>query len=111
MDNRGMRNNIDYHWDITASALVVVVVDAYLSIPKSKSPQNSYLSYKNYVSNKLLCKQYEHNNSYLNFVLDNTIFVWLSWFVINWLLCFCCFLREWGLFSLVNSSVERNKGK
>ena len=39
-----------------------------------------------------LCKQYEHNNSHLKFILDNTIFVWLSWFEINWLFCFCCFL-------------------
>ena len=23
-------------------------------------------------------------------ILDNTIFVWLSWFEINWLFCFCC---------------------
>jgi hypothetical protein len=38
-----------------------------------------------------LCKQYEHNNSHLKFILDNTIFVWLSWFEINWLFCFCCF--------------------
>ena len=39
-----------------------------------------------------LCKQHEHNNSHLKFILDNTIFVWLSWFEINWLFCFCCFL-------------------
>ena len=39
-----------------------------------------------------LCKQYEHNNSHLKFILDNTIFVWPSWFEINWLFCFCCFL-------------------
>ena len=38
------------------------------------------------------CVQYEHNNSHLKFILDNTIFVWLSWFEINWLFCFCCFL-------------------
>ena len=38
-----------------------------------------------------LCKKYEHNNSHLKFILDNTIFVWLSWFEINWLFCFCCF--------------------
>ena len=38
-----------------------------------------------------LCKQYEHNNSHWKFILDKTIFVWLSWFEINWLFCFCCF--------------------
>ena len=37
-----------------------------------------------------LCKQYEHNNSHWIFILDNTIFVWLSWFEKNWLFCFCC---------------------
>ena len=41
-----------------------------------------------------LCKQYEHSNSHLKFILDNTIFVWLSWFEINWLFCFCCFCSQ-----------------
>ena len=35
-----------------------------------------------------LCKQYEHNNSHLKIILDNTIFVWLSWFEISWLFWF-----------------------
>ena len=43
------------------------------------------------LSIKTKCQRYEHNNSHLKFILDNTIFVWLSWFEINWLFCFCCF--------------------
>ena len=49
------------------------------------------IDHRIYVGNMNLCKQYEHNNSHLKFILDNTIFVWLSWFEINWLFCFCCF--------------------
>jgi len=29
--------------------------------------------------------------SHLKFILDNTIFIWLSWLEINWLFCFGCF--------------------
>ena len=26
----------------------------------------------------------------LDFLLDKTLFLWLSWFEISWLICFCC---------------------